>query len=136
MEAAKYDDIIRFIARDHSVEPVSFWSHTLYAPDLVLKTNNGMAPKSYREFRRLLPYLGRPEEPCPEPNSISVMLNQGPTAELKLPMGTYPPYRILGLDLRRHSTPTLGLEEKPKHSLDSPVSAAREQPSATILCHY
>ena len=95
MEAAKYDDIIRLIAKEHNVEPVSFWSHTLYTPELVLKTNNGMAPKSYREFRRLLPYLGRPQEPCPEPNSISVMFNPS-HSRAEAPDGHIPTLQDLG----------------------------------------
>ena len=97
MESAKYDEIIKIVAKEHGVTPHTFYGHTLYDPELILKVNNGQHPKSYREFRRLLPLVGRPQEPLPEPDTISVALNRVHTT-LETTDGHIPSLQDLGFD--------------------------------------
>eukprot|EP00731_Ephydatia_muelleri_P018957 Em0011g997a len=74
-ESKQHDEIIQRMATEHSVECVSFFAHTLYNPNDILTCNNGRVPVSYKEFRRLLPIVGCPQEPIPEPNPLSLLLS-------------------------------------------------------------
>ena len=76
-ESKKHDEIIQRMATEYKVECVPFFAHTLYNPNDVLTCNNGRVPVSYKEFRRLLPLLGCPQEPNPEPNPLSVLMSYG-----------------------------------------------------------
>ena len=58
-----------------------FYSQTLYDPQDILQVNNGEVPKSYKELRHLLPLIGRPREPAPEPDPLTVMLHQSSHTE-------------------------------------------------------
>ena len=98
LESTKHDEVVKSIAMDHNVTPVTFHSHTLYDPDYVLQANNGKFPQSYKEFRRLLPLIGRPQEPCPEPHSVSVMLYQT-QSKPEPPEGHIPSLQDLGFGM-------------------------------------
>eukprot|EP00731_Ephydatia_muelleri_P018955 Em0011g995a len=80
-ESKQHDEIIQRMATEHSVECVSFFAHTLYNPNDILTCNNGRVPVSYKEFRRLLPIVGCPQqpipEPIPEPNPLSLLTSCG-----------------------------------------------------------
>lgn len=72
-ESVKHDEIVRLICSKQNVPVVSCYSHTLYDPIELVKLNNGQVPLSYKDFRRLLPYLGKPIEPVSEPDLISIL---------------------------------------------------------------
>ena len=74
-ESKQHDEIIQRMAMEHSVVCASFFAHTLYNPNDILTCNNGRVPVSYKEFRRLLPIVGCPQEPIPEPNPLSLLLS-------------------------------------------------------------
>ena len=96
VESSKHDDVIKTIITDHNVNPVTFNSHTLYNPEEILKFNNGKHPVSYKDFRRLLPMVGCPEDPIPEPDPLSILLNQRSEMKIDPPEGEVPTLQDLG----------------------------------------
>ena len=76
-ESKKHDEVIQRFAAEYNVEAVTFYSQTLYNPNDVLHYNGGRVPLSYKEFRRLLPVTGCPQEPLPEPTPLAVMVTCG-----------------------------------------------------------
>ena len=73
-ESMKHDEIIKVISQQHNVEAVSYFSHTLFDPKQVISLNGGKVPLTYKEFRQLIPQLGKPMVPIPEPHPMSVCL--------------------------------------------------------------
>ena len=72
-ESMKHDEIIRLVGQEYKVNVQSFFSHTLYNPALIIAANSGQVPITYKDFRHLLPILGKPEDPIPEPDPMSVL---------------------------------------------------------------
>ncbi len=72
-ESAKHDHIVELICAQQSVVVSTHFSHTLYDPTELIALNKGQIPVSYREFRRLLPLIGKPADPIPEPHPVNVM---------------------------------------------------------------
>ena len=96
MESMKHDEVIKMTAATHNVTATSFFSHTLYNPDDILRCNNGKFPHSYKELRRILPLVGRPQEPCPEPDPILTLLRQNPPEHSDSQEGKIPSLQDLG----------------------------------------
>ena len=90
LESAKHDDILKTIITDCNVKVLAFNAHTLYDPDNILEVNNGKYPTSYKDFRRLLPQVGCPECPIPEPDPLSILLNQRSDTKVDPPEGHIP----------------------------------------------
>lgn len=95
VEASQHDELIKLIAGEHNVSAVSFYSHTLYNPEDVKMVNDGKYPQSYKELRRVLPIVGKPEEPAPEPDPVSILLGQ-PDGKPESPEGHIPTLQELG----------------------------------------
>ena len=73
-ESRKHDEIITLICSQRKVIVSTHYSHTLYNPMDLIKLNNGQIPLSYKAFRRLLPLIGKPLDPIPEPNPVDIMI--------------------------------------------------------------
>ena len=71
----QHDEIVRVICNRQNVLVSSYYSHTLYNPIDLINLNNGQIPFSYKEFRRLLPLAGKPQEAIPEPDPVSIIRN-------------------------------------------------------------
>lgn len=95
-ESMRHDEIIQLIGRELNVEVQTFFSHTLYDPSLIIAANNGQVPITYKDFRRLLPMLGKPDDPIPEPDPIRVALSVANTEKVEEPEGTIPTLQDLG----------------------------------------
>ena len=95
-ESMKYDEIVKVISAEHNVQIVSFYSHTLYNPSDLVALNIGQIPLTYKEFRRLLPLVGKPPDPIPEPTPMSVFISSNPTEEIDDPEGEIPSLQDLG----------------------------------------
>ena len=80
-ESIQHDGIIEMICQEMNVKVQTFCSNTLYDPKSIIEANNGMVPNTYRDFRRLLPILGKPADPLPEPDQMKVAC-ASPTPEL------------------------------------------------------
>eukprot|EP00731_Ephydatia_muelleri_P018970 Em0011g1010a len=114
-ESKQHDEIIQRMATEHSVECVSFFAHTLYNPNDILTCNNGRVPVSYKEFRRLLPIVGCPQEPIPEPNPLSLLLSYVAPGT-SIAEGEIPTLQSLGFaPNEKLYTTTTGLGERLKH---------------------
>ena len=96
VESSKHDEVIKIITNDHGVTPVTFYSHTLYDPDDILEANEGKYPQSYKDLRRLLPMVGRPKDPIPEPDPLSILLHQSAHSKPDPPEGHIPTLQELG----------------------------------------
>ncbi len=95
-EAMKHDEIVKLISAEHNVQTTTFFSHTLYNPNDLVTVNNGQVPLTYKEFRRLLPVVGRPQDPMPEPDPLGIYI-QGTTSEKPdEPEGRIPTLQDLG----------------------------------------
>ena len=95
-ESKKHDEVIHRIAVDHNIETVSFCSQTLYDPNDIVACNNGRVPVSYKEFRRLLPLIGCPREPIPEPTPLNVLLSGENAVSARDIEGEIPTLQSLG----------------------------------------
>ena len=95
-ESVKHDDIIKSISAEKNVLCQSFYSHTLYNPEEILLINKGQVPLSYLEFRRLLPALGRPADPIPEPDPLGILVSSGTSEDIEEPEGAIPSMQDLG----------------------------------------
>ena len=69
-ESVNHDQIFKVVAEQNDVAVTSFSSHTLYHPTDLIALNDGQVPLTYKEFCRLLPKIGKPPEPIPEPDPI------------------------------------------------------------------
>ncbi len=87
-ESMKHDAIIKAMSRQYNVEAVSSFSHTLFDPQFVISLNNGKVPLSYKEFRNLIPMLGKPPSPIPEPHPMSVQVISDSLAESEIKIPT------------------------------------------------
>ena len=72
-ESAKHDEIVGLICSRLGVSVSTYFSHTLYDPLELIRLNNGQIPFSYKDFRRILPLVGKPMCPLPEPNRSSIL---------------------------------------------------------------
>ena len=72
-ESVKHDEIISVICSRQNVRVSSYFSHTLYNPLEVVRLNSGQIPLSYKDFRRILPLVGKPLDPLPEPSVVSIL---------------------------------------------------------------
>jgi cryptochrome len=72
-ESVKHDEIVQTICSKYNVAVSSYFSHTLYNPLDLMKINNGQVPVTYKQFRRLLPHIGKPIDPLPEPDAIAIL---------------------------------------------------------------
>ena len=97
-ESMKHDEIIKVISQHHNVEAVSYFSHTLYDPQFVIGLNHGKVPLTYKEFRHLIPMLGKPPSPIPEPHPMSVCLKALPSDSVAEPDGKIPSLQELGFE--------------------------------------
>ncbi len=95
-ESMNHDNIIKMISQQHNVEAVSYFSHTLFDPQLVIRLNNGKVPLTYKEFRGLIPMLGKPLSPIPEPHHMSVCIQGSPTDTRAETEGKIPTLQELG----------------------------------------
>ena len=95
-ESMRHDEIIQLIGRELNVEVQTFFSHTLYDPAMIIAANNGQVPITYKDFRRLLPILGKPNDPIPEPDPIRVALSVSNIEKIEEPEGTIPSLQDLG----------------------------------------
>ena len=95
-ESMKHDEIIKLLSAEHNVRVVPFCSHTLYNPGDLVTLNNGQVPLTYKEFRRLLPLIGRPQDPIPEPDPLSVFITGNTTEEIEEAEGKIPTLKELG----------------------------------------
>lgn len=95
-ESMKHDEIIKLIAAEHNIQVFSYYSHTLYNPADIISLNSGQVPITYKEFRRLLPLIGRPPDPIPEPNPMNVYIAANPMEEPDEPEGNIPSLQDLG----------------------------------------
>ena len=98
LESLKHDEVLKTIISDYNVKPFSFNAHTLYDPKDVLEVNDDKYPTSYKDFRRLLPKLGCPSSPIPEPDPIAMLLNQRSDALVAPPDGQIPTLQDLGFE--------------------------------------
>lgn len=80
-ESIKHDEIIKHICSRHNVAVSTHCSHTLYDPKDLLRLNYDQIPFSYKEFRRLLPQAGKPVEPLPEPDPVTIYMQLQATNE-------------------------------------------------------
>ena len=98
LESKRHDELIKLAATGHGVKATSFYAHTLYSPDDILCVNNGRFPQSYKELRHLLPLMGRPREPFPEPDPVLVLLrhNSPEDSEVEDPENRIPSLQDLG----------------------------------------
>ena len=74
-ESVKHDEIVRAVCGQRNVSVSTYFSHTLYNPSDLILLNNGQVPSTYKEFRRLLPMAGKPEDPIPEPEPVKISVN-------------------------------------------------------------
>ena len=95
-ESKEHDEVIQRIATEHGIKAVPFYSHTLYNPNDIFISNGGRVPVSYKEFRRLLPIIGCPQEPIPEPNALSVLMSSGTLNSTDEAEGEIPTLQSLG----------------------------------------
>lgn len=95
-ESMRHDEIIQLIGREMNVEVQTFFSHTLYDPAMIVAANNGQVPITYKDFRRLLHILGKPNDPIPEPDPIRVALSIHNTEKIEEPEGNIPTLQDLG----------------------------------------
>nr|CAZ66367.1 cryptochrome [Suberites domuncula] len=96
-ESMKHDGIIKILSEQQNVQAVSYFSHTLYDPANVIALNNGRVPLSYKEFRRLMPLMGKPASPIPEPHPMSLCMKAPPSELVPEPEGKIPKLQDLGL---------------------------------------
>ena len=75
-ESVKHDEIIKLIGAQRNIIVSTHFSHTLYNPNDLLALNNNQVPLSYKEFRRLLPLIGKPADPIPEPDLMQIFVHQ------------------------------------------------------------
>ena len=95
-ESVTHDEIIKLIGVQNNVQVTSFCSHTLYNPNDLIALNNGQVPLSYKEFRCLLPMIGKPADPIPEPDPMAVYMSTGTSGEIEEPEGKIPVLQDLG----------------------------------------
>ena len=97
-ESMKHDEIVKVLGAQENVQISSHYSHTLYSPQNLIALNNGQVPSTYKDFRRLLPVLGRPTDPIPEPDPMSIFIHSGSGGEQmdKLVEGKIPTLQELG----------------------------------------
>ena len=95
-ESMKHDEIIKMISLQHNVLATSYFSTTLYDPTDLAALNNGKIPISYKEFRRLLPLMGKPIDPIPEPHPMSLAMKMNTSEVVQEPEGKIPTLQDLG----------------------------------------
>ena len=95
-ESKKLDEVIQRIATEHGTEAVPFYSQTLYNPNQVITCNSGHVPLSYKEFRRLLPQMGCPQEPVPEPTPLMILISNENNGTVDEAEGEIPTLQSLG----------------------------------------
>ena len=95
-ESVTHDEIIKLIGVQNNVQVTSFCSHTLYNPNDLIALNKGQVPLSYKEFRCLLPMVGKPIDPIPEPDPMAVYMSTGTSEEIDDPEGKIPILQDLG----------------------------------------
>lgn len=96
-ESISHDQIIEAIAEEHEVTTKTFYNHTLYHPEEVLKAGDGKYPQSHKEFSQLVLTMGRPKEPLPEPDPVSDSAPSSPDHP-EPPIGTIPTLQEVGFD--------------------------------------
>ena len=94
-ESMNHDQIIQLIALQNDVAITSFSSYTLYHPTDLITLNDGQVPLTYKEFCRLIPKIGKPPEPIPEPDSI-VRTSADSSETIEEPEGKFPTLYDLG----------------------------------------
>ena len=72
-ESVKHDEIVKVICSRQNVVVSSYFSHTLYDPMDLVRINGGHIPVTYKQFRRLVPRIGKPMDPLPEPDAVTVL---------------------------------------------------------------
>lgn len=134
LESMRHDEIIKVTAANYNITATSFYSHTLYNPEDILKYNHGKFPLSYKELRRILPLIGRPQEPCPEPDSVSVVLRQNPSEQSENPEGQIPSLQDLGFgqDVVLYTNSWVGGETEALSRLSNFCSRRAIQPDDPI----
>lgn len=136
LESKKHDELIKFAADSQNVKTTSFYSHTLYNPEDILRANNGRFPHSYKELRRLLPLVGRPREPFPEPDPVLVLLRQNSPEEqdMEEPENRIPSLQDLGfgLDETLYTNSWVGGETEGLSRLSNFCSRRSTQPNEPI----
>lgn len=95
-ESMRHDKIVELIAREYNVGVKTFFSHTLYNPNVILVANNGQVPITYKDFRRLLPAIGKPRDPVPEPDPMNVVLSSSNSEVVEEALGAIPSLQDLG----------------------------------------
>lgn len=95
-ESMKHDEIIQLLSSQHNVQASAYFSHTLYNPADIIQLNNGQVPLSYKEFRRLLPRIGKPQEPIPEPDLLSIYIKSATSEAVDQGEGAIPTLQSLG----------------------------------------
>ncbi|CAL8094569.1 unnamed protein product [Orchesella dallaii] len=60
------------LAQKYGVPFKGFWSHTLYEPSLLIKTNKGQTPKTYQKFLDVMTKTGQPPKSISSVASIPV----------------------------------------------------------------
>lgn len=96
-QSVKHDEIVKLICSKHNVMVSSYFSHTLYNPLDLVKINNGNIPVTYKQFRLLLPQIGKPMDPLPEPDSVTILPSiQSNVEEESINTTTIPTLQELG----------------------------------------
>lgn len=95
-ESVKHDEIIKLLGAQDNVQVSTHFSHTLYNPQNLIALNNGQVPSTYKDFRRLLPVIGRPADPVPEPNPMSIFIHSGDSEHTEVIEGKIPTLQELG----------------------------------------
>ena len=133
MESVKHDEIIIAAAKDYDVVVDTFCSHTLYDPQDILNANNGKFPQTYKDLRRLLPMVGRPKEPFPEPDPVNVFLYQSST-QVDVSDAHIPSLQDLGFkpEDSLYSNPWVGGETEALSRLSNFCSRRASQPDEPI----
>lgn len=74
-ESVKHDEIVKVICSNQDVLVSSYFSHTLYDPLDLVRINDGHIPVTYKQFCSLLPRIGKPSDPMPEPDAVTILPN-------------------------------------------------------------
>ena len=96
-ESVNHDQIFKVIAQQNDVEVSSFISHTLFNPADLIALNDGKVPLTYKEFCRLIPKIGKPKEPVPEPDP-TVITSADSSETIEEPEGKFPTLQDLGFE--------------------------------------
>lgn len=95
-ESMQHDSIVKFLGQECGVEVRPFFSHTLYDPAVVISANKGQVPVTYKLYRELLPIIGKPPEPLPLPDTVSILNMASNTNGQEEPVGNIPTLQDLG----------------------------------------